>query len=43
MQLGLQAGSRGTIANGLIKENYAQFTLTFSYRDLWLSHIKRYD
>lgn len=43
LQATLQFGNRGTISSGLIKENYAQFTLTFSYRDRWLTNVKRYD
>jgi hypothetical protein len=39
----LEIGQRGTIAHGLIKENYLQFTLGISYRDFWYTKIKRYD
>lgn len=43
LQAALQFGNRGTVSSGLIKENYTQFTLTFSYRDRWLTNVKRYD
>jgi hypothetical protein len=33
--LGIDVGQRGTQQAGLIKENYVNFTLTVSYRDLW--------
>ncbi len=39
----LEVGQKGTIANGLIKENYVQFTIGISYRDFWYTKIKRYD
>ncbi|MFT3935623.1 MAG: hypothetical protein QM726_18490 [Chitinophagaceae bacterium] len=35
VSLGLDVGQRGTTANGLIKENYVNFTITVSYRDFW--------
>ncbi len=43
MQTDLQGGTRGTISYGLIKENYVQITLTFSYRDPWYTKVRRYD
>ncbi len=39
----LEVGRRGTISNGLVKENYVQFTIGISYRDFWFTKIKRYD
>ena len=39
----LEVGQRGTIAHGLIKENYVQFTIGISYRDFWYTKVKRYD
>lgn len=37
-------GSRGTTNKNLIKENFTQFGLTFSYRDFWLSKkVKKYN
>lgn len=39
----LEFGRRGTISNGLVKENYVQFTIGISYRDFWFTKIKRYD
>jgi hypothetical protein len=39
----LEIGKRGTTSNGLIRENYTQFTLTLSYRDFWYTKVKRYD
>lgn len=35
IQGALEIGQRGTTANGLIKENYTQFTLTLLYKELW--------
>ncbi len=43
MQLGLEVGKRGTTNNGLIRENYTQFNITLSYRDIWYTNVKRYD
>lgn len=44
MQAALEIGTRGTVENGLIRENYTQLTLTFNYRDLWRSKkLIRYD
>jgi hypothetical protein len=40
---GLEIGKRGTTSNGLIRENYSQFTFTIAYRNFWLTKIKRYD
>jgi len=39
----LEVGNRGTTTNGLIRENYIQATVTFSYRDFWFTKVKRYD
>ncbi len=40
----LEIGSKGTTNVGLIKENFTQFGITVSYRDLWNSKkIKRYN
>jgi hypothetical protein len=39
----VEAGVRGTIKNNLIKENYFQFNLNFSYRDLFNSKGVRYN
>jgi len=44
LQGALEMGTRGTTANGLIKEKYTQFNVTFSYRDFWISRkMKKYD
>lgn len=42
-ELGLEAGSRGTIKNGLIKENYIKLSVQLSYRDIMLTNMRRYD
>ncbi len=39
----VQLGTRGTTNNGLIKENYTQFTFTLSYRDFWFTKGRKYD
>ncbi|MCG2613887.1 hypothetical protein LZZ85_06325 [Terrimonas sp. NA20] len=41
--MSLEAGSRGTRQQDLIKENYVQATFTFSYRDFLQSKGRRYD
>lgn len=41
--LGLEAGRRGTTANALIRENYVQLTLAFSYREVLYSKGRKYD
>jgi hypothetical protein len=41
--LSLEAGRRGTISNGLIKENYVQATLTLSLREFLFSKGHKYD
>ena len=41
-QLNLQIGQRGTTLNNLIKENYIQAGVTLTYRDFWLTKVKRY-
>ena len=40
--LNLEVGRRGTTINNLVRENYVQFGVTLSYRDLWLTKVKRY-
>ncbi|MEP6749552.1 MAG: hypothetical protein ABJB86_17575 [Bacteroidota bacterium] len=42
ISLGLDVGQRGTQQAGLIKENYVNFTLTVSYRDLWNARGVKY-
>ncbi|MBC8032784.1 MAG: hypothetical protein H7Y03_01460, partial [Chitinophagaceae bacterium] len=39
----LEVGTRGTTKQSLIKENYVQFTLIVSYRDLWYTKGRKYD
>jgi hypothetical protein len=39
----LEVGTRGTTANGLVKENYTQFSITLSYRDFWYTRPRKYD
>lgn len=41
--LSLEAGSRGTKTQNLIKENYIQATVTLSYRDFLQSKGRKYD
>ncbi len=41
--MSLEAGSRGTKQQNLIKENYVQATFTFSYRDFLQSKGRKYD
>jgi len=41
--LSLEAGSRGTKTQNLIRENYVQATFTFSYRDFLQSKGRKYD
>jgi hypothetical protein len=41
--LSVEAGRRGTINNGLIKENYVQATLTLSLREFLFSKGHKYD
>ena len=41
--MALEAGSRGTIQQKLIKENYVQLTFSFSYRDFLASKGRKYD
>jgi hypothetical protein len=41
--LGLEAGRRGTTANNLVRENYIQLTLAFSYREFLASKGRKYD
>jgi hypothetical protein len=41
--MSLEAGSRGTKQQNLIKENYIQATFTFSYRDFFQSNGRKYD
>jgi hypothetical protein len=42
LSLGLDVGQRGTQQAGLIKENYVNFIITVSYRDLWRTKGIRY-
>jgi hypothetical protein len=39
----LEGGTRGTISNNLVKENYFQFTLALSYREVLYSKGRKYD
>ncbi len=39
----LELGQRGTISDGLIKENYFQVTIGLSYRDFFFSKGKKYN
>jgi len=40
----LEIGRRGTTESGLIRENFTQLTVSFSYRDFWRSRkMIRYD
>ena len=41
--LSLEAGSRGTTRQNLIKEKYVQMTFSFSYRDFLASKGRKYD
>jgi len=41
--LSVEGGRRGTTANGLVRENYVQATLTFSYREVLYSKGRKYD
>jgi hypothetical protein len=41
--IGIDIGQRGTQQAGLIKENYVNFILTVTYRDLWNAKGARYD
>lgn len=41
--IGAEAGSRGTIQSGLIKENYFQLSLILSFRDYLFSKGQKYD
>ena len=41
--LALEGGRRGTTANGLIRENYVQATISFSYREVLYSKGRKYD
>lgn len=43
VQGALEIGKRGTTSYGLVKENYTQFTITFSYVDFWFKQKKFYD
>jgi hypothetical protein len=42
VSLGIDIGQRGTTQSNLIKENYVNFILTVSYRDLWNTKGPRY-
>ena len=39
----VEGGRRGTIANNLVRENYFQFTLSLSYREVLYSKGRKYD
>ena len=41
--LSLELGQRGAISDGLIKENYFQFTIGLSYRDFLFSKGRKYN
>lgn len=41
--LSLEGGRRGTITNGLVRENYVQLTLALSYREILYSKGRKYD
>ena len=41
--LGLEVGRHGTTTNNLVRENYAQLTLAFSYREVLYSKGRKYD
>jgi hypothetical protein len=43
VQGALEIGSRGTTSNGLVKENYTQFSITISYMDFWFKKKKFYN
>lgn len=40
MTVGIEIGQKGTTSNGLIKENYVNFRLAFSFNDLWFQKRK---
>jgi hypothetical protein len=39
----VEGGRRGTVANNLVRENYFQFTLSLSYREVLYSKGRKYD
>jgi hypothetical protein len=41
--LAIEAGRRGTITNNLVRENYFQFTISLSYREVLYSKGRKYD
>ncbi|MBO9201391.1 MULTISPECIES: hypothetical protein [Niastella] len=41
--LAVEGGTRGTLANNLVKENYFKFTLALSYREVLYSKGRKYD
>jgi hypothetical protein len=41
--LALEGGQRGTINNNLVRENYFQFTISLSYREVLYSKGRKYD
>jgi len=43
VQGALEIGKRGTTSNGLVKENYTQFTISVTYIDFWFKQKKFYD
>jgi hypothetical protein len=41
--LAIEGGRRGTVANGLVRENYVQATIALSYREILYSKGRKYD
>lgn len=41
--LAVEGGRRGTTVNNLVRENYVQFTLSLSYREVLFSKGRKYD
>lgn len=41
--LAVEGGRRGTIVNNLVRENYFQFTISLSYREVLYSKGRKYD
>ena len=39
----LQYGVKGTAENNLIRENYANLSFIFSFRDFWFTHGRKFD
>ena len=40
INIAVQAGQRGTLANGLIREQYVRLSLGFSFADKWFNKYK---